>query len=179
MPVSVTCPACGARLKLPDGASGRRFRCPKCQSPFSIADESGPPTDFEFGHNPAGSFTMSEDDCPFEGDGPSEEPGTTEEVPRRRGRKTTAKKPKGGYNPFVEGADATEPTPAPPSGKRRYRKDGDYNPFGDGPQDEVPDPVGEGFEFGIEVPPPAPAGEFDFGPLDPRGDDDGSGRRRR
>jgi hypothetical protein len=39
--------------------------------------------------------------------------------------------------------------------------------------------VGEGFEFGVEAPPPAPAGEFDFGPLDPRVEDEDGPRRRR
>ena len=125
MPVSIACPACGARLKLPDGTPTRRFRCPKCQAPFLLPVESGQPADFAFGTDAEGA--------------PTPHPG----------RRPTLKRTAPGYNPFS-----------------------------DTPEDEVPDPAGEGFEFGVEAPPPAPAGEFDFGPVDPRGDD-GPHRRGR
>lgn len=175
MPISIACPACGARLKAPDGAAGRRFRCPRCQAAFLLPAESGPPPDLAFD-----SPRLAADDAnPFADDGPGDEPEATEAPTPRKGRRPTAKKAKPGFNPFEEGADAAEPAPAQPPAKRKYRKDGDYNPFGDAPADEVPDPAGDGFEFGIEAPPPAPAGEFDFGPPDPRGDDDGPRRRRR
>ena len=85
---------------------------------------------------------------------PVDEAGSDDSADSRRRRGSTAKrKPASGYNPFEEDP-GEEPAAAPPK-KRRYRKDPDYNPFGDVPQDEVPDPVGDGFEFGIETPPPA------------------------
>lgn len=120
---------------------------------------------------------MTDDDAnPFDDPGPTSESG---DVTRRAGRRATAKKKaKPGYNPFDEAADELPPTEGEPR-KRRYRKDADFNPFGDVPDAEAPDAAGEGFEFGLEAPPPAPTGEFDFGPLDPRGDDPYDPRRRR
>jgi hypothetical protein len=32
----VTCPNCDARLKAPDGLSGKRVKCPGCSRPFSV-----------------------------------------------------------------------------------------------------------------------------------------------
>lgn len=39
MPVSTQCPHCDAKLKVPDSASGKKVRCPKCSSPFRIETE--------------------------------------------------------------------------------------------------------------------------------------------
>lgn len=151
MPVSVTCPKCDARLKAPDGSAGRTLRCPRCAGPVAH--------------------------LAFEDDGPTDLLGSTDSADSRRGQRPTAKrKAAPSFNPFDEDS-GKEPAVAPPK-KRRYRKDADYNPFGDLPQEEVSDPVGDGFEFGIEAPPPAPTGEFDFGPLDPGGDDADRRRRR-
>lgn len=36
MPISVTCPACGASYRLKDGQAGRKVRCPKCQGTISV-----------------------------------------------------------------------------------------------------------------------------------------------
>jgi hypothetical protein len=161
MPVSLSCPACGARLKAPDNAAGRTFRCPKCQGPV-VVPASGP-TAFAFGTT---AGPADDDGNPFADAGVPDEPQTfdADDAPRKARRPTAKKKP----------------APGSPPVKRRYRKYADDNPFGDAPVEEVPDPVGEGFEFGVEAPPAAPAGEFDFGPLDPHGEDeDGPGRRRR
>lgn len=174
MPVSVTCPKCDARLKAPDGSAGRTLRCPRCAGPVAVPTTTGPAVHFAF--EPAGQ-TPAAADNPFEDDRPPDDAGSDDSADsRKRPRSTTKRKPAPGFNPFDE-VPGEESSAAPPK-KRRYRKDGDYNPFGDVPQDEVPDPVGEGFEFGIETPPPAPAGEFEFGPPDPRGDDDPRRRRR-
>jgi hypothetical protein len=139
-----------------------------------VPTATGTAAHFAFG--PAGPTSAAADN-PFEDASPVDEAGSDDSVDSRRRRRSTAKrKPGSGYNPFEEDP-GEEPASAPPT-KRRYRKDADYNPFGEVPQDEVPDPVGEGFEFGIEPAPPAPTGEFDFGPPDPRGDDDPQRRRR-
>lgn len=173
MSISISCPGCGARLRAPDAAAGRKFRCPKCQAPFLLPAASGPAAVFDFAQRPADD----DEGARFEDDRSVDEPESTDDAPTpRKGRRPTARKRKPGYNPFD--ADAGEPPAVPPPAKRRYRKDGDYNPFGDAPPDEVPDPVGDGFEFGIEAPPPTPTGEFDFGPPDPRGDADEGPRRR-
>jgi hypothetical protein len=181
MPVPISCPACRARLKAPDGAAGRTFRCPKCQAPVAVPTAPGPPADFAFDRGPTAG-PADDDANPFEDSTPADEPQTidsdADDRPRKARRPTAKKKPAAGFNPFDEDT-GDEPAAGSAPKRRRYRKDGDYNPFGDVPVEEVPDPVGEGFEFGIESPPVAPAGEFDFGPLDTRGDDEGDPRRRR
>lgn len=40
-----TCPSCHKRLKVPDGAVGRRARCPACKGKFVVADPEA--TSFE------------------------------------------------------------------------------------------------------------------------------------
>src|SRR5689334_22095489 len=45
MLITTQCPHCGVVLNLPEGAQGRRLRCPKCSSKFySGTPESRPPT---------------------------------------------------------------------------------------------------------------------------------------
>lgn len=159
MPIAVVCPACGARLRAPDAVAGRRVPCPKCRVPVDLPAGAGPGTDFAF--PPA---------LPAEFDAEAGEP-----TGRQPGRRPAARrKPAAGYNPFDPRTAADEPTPDAPR-KRPYRKDADYNPFEDAPDDAV----GEGFDFGGPSPPPPATGEFDFGPLDPRGNDspDRPGRR--
>jgi hypothetical protein len=134
---------------------------------------AGPAADFAFRPTAAGRAPAS--DNPFADDDSADPGDETETRPRTR-RPTARPTPTPGFNPF-DGDSVGEPTAGPPK-KRHYRKDGDYNPFGDGPDTEDPDPAGDGFDFGIETPRPAPAGEFDFGPLDPRGDDPDRRRRR-
>ena len=177
MPVSLTCPSCHVRLKAPDGSAGRTFPCPRCRGAVVVPGGGGPAAEFAFDHGPADSGDTGN---PFEDDhganGPDE---LTTDAPRKARRPTAKKKAKPGYNPFDEEAGGAEPAAASPPKKRRYRKDADYNPFGDMPEDEEPDPTGDGFEFGLEAPPPAPTGEFDFGPPDTRVDDPDGPRRRR
>lgn len=43
--MNITCPNCHKKLRVPDGAVGRRARCPACQSKFVIADPED--TNFE------------------------------------------------------------------------------------------------------------------------------------
>ena len=36
MPVTVTCPSCGARLKAPDNAAGKKLACSQCRGPIAV-----------------------------------------------------------------------------------------------------------------------------------------------
>src|SRR5689334_19633368 len=36
MAISVNCPSCGACLKAPDNASGKKTKCPECNAPVRI-----------------------------------------------------------------------------------------------------------------------------------------------
>jgi hypothetical protein len=36
MPISVSCPSCGAKLKAPDNAAGRQLACSKCRKPITV-----------------------------------------------------------------------------------------------------------------------------------------------
>ncbi len=170
MPVRVTCPTCDARLKAPEGSAGRTVRCPRCTGPVVVPAAPAPPAPVAFRQSEFEPTPTDDGGNPFEDAAAADESGPEDfDGPRRRRRPTAKRRPTPGHNPFAEDP-GEEPAAAPPK-KRRYRKDADYNPFGDVPEDEEPDPVGEGFEFGIEAPPPAPTGEFDFGPPDPREDD--------
>jgi uncharacterized protein len=39
MPISVTCPTCGAKLKTPDTAAGKKIKCPKCEKLIDVPAE--------------------------------------------------------------------------------------------------------------------------------------------
>jgi regulator of protease activity HflC (stomatin/prohibitin superfamily) len=41
MSIAVACPTCGAKLKAPDNAAGRKVKCPKCQQPVAVPRPSG------------------------------------------------------------------------------------------------------------------------------------------
>jgi hypothetical protein len=177
MPVSVTCHTCDARLKAPDDSAGRTFRCPRCSGAVVVPAAPSPASDFAFDR---GTASSDDDENLFEDQGSAGESDETEtKSPRKSPRPTANKKRPAGFNPFDEDTGSEDPPAGSLPKKRRYRKDGDYNPFGDLPQAEESDPVGEGFEFGLEAPPTTPTGEFDFGPLDPRKDDEEDRRRRR
>jgi hypothetical protein len=167
MPLPISCPNCGARLRVPDSAIGRTLHCPKCNGPVVVPSTAGPASEFAFAPSQSGRDYPDEEGNPFDDDGP---PPLEEPAGRKKTRKTTAKRKPAGFNPFDNGGTEGTPT-TEPTKKRRYRKDGDYNPFSDTEADEEPDPAAEGFDFGAEAPPSAPKGEFDFGPLDPRRDD--------
>jgi hypothetical protein len=38
MPIAVVCSNCSAKLNAPDGAAGKKVKCPKCQSPIVVPD---------------------------------------------------------------------------------------------------------------------------------------------
>jgi hypothetical protein len=176
MHITASCPSCGVRVRLPDQAVGRRFRCPRCRGVIP-----GPPA------APAGAFTF---DAPAAADPPPAGPWnpfadeapapSTDDAsrPKDRKRRPTARpRAAEGYNPFDDSSEDAAERPGP----RKYRGSGS-NPFGDGADepDAGPTPEEVEFQFGVEGPPPAPpSSEFDFGPPDPRGTDAAERRRRR
>jgi hypothetical protein len=72
MPVEVTCPTCGAKLKAPDAAIGKRAKCGKCRNPVLVtppatASSIPPPSPGE----PEPFPTLSESENPFDFGTPS------------------------------------------------------------------------------------------------------------
>src|SRR5947209_15727172 len=51
MPLAVACPACGKKLKAPDGSAGKRVKCPHCGDPFTVT--GSPATSVASGAGPA------------------------------------------------------------------------------------------------------------------------------
>ncbi len=43
MPVTVSCPSCGTKLKAPDSAAGRKLACPKCKAAVPVPADPPPP----------------------------------------------------------------------------------------------------------------------------------------
>ena len=43
MPIRMNCPACHAKLAIPDQYAGRRGKCPKCSSPIDVPTTGDPP----------------------------------------------------------------------------------------------------------------------------------------
>ncbi len=72
MPVTVSCPSCGAKLKAPDSAAGRQLPCPKCRSPITVPAGSkpdaviqSPPRTAPEPRTPAAPGPAATKDCPF------------------------------------------------------------------------------------------------------------------
>jgi RsiW-degrading membrane proteinase PrsW (M82 family) len=84
MPLSVTCPGCGKRLKAPDALAGRRLPCPNCKEPVQLPAAA---------EEDAAAYLLAGDaDAP-----PSEQheeppPEAPEPAPPRRRRATPAEK---------------------------------------------------------------------------------------
>lgn len=110
MPIRFRCPQCNAKLKAPDGSSGRSIKCPICEAKVTIptptvgGDEdvldaevvdSGPPStptklgagdlvDDDFGGGPADIYGLAEDPggpAPAVGDSPGVDPASTRPCP--------------------------------------------------------------------------------------------------
>src|ERR1043165_4762024 len=43
MPISIRCPECGRKLSAPDGAAGKRARCPHCKTIVTLPSAAAPP----------------------------------------------------------------------------------------------------------------------------------------
>lgn len=85
MPIQVTCPSCSRSFNAPDGAAGKRAKCPKCGSPIDIpapapkeeifdaeadADAIRPFSDEDFEVEPPPQLPATEDQrpCPMCGE---------------------------------------------------------------------------------------------------------------
>ena len=47
MSISVVCSGCNAKLNAPDGAAGKKVKCPKCQNPIAIPAAKAAEPDFD------------------------------------------------------------------------------------------------------------------------------------
>jgi hypothetical protein len=76
MPVSVTCPSCGAKLRAPDSAAGRKLACSQCKaainvpgaSQFAEAPASRAVAESRAPAAPANSPVVATKSCPFCGE---------------------------------------------------------------------------------------------------------------
>lgn len=170
MPISVTCPTCAGRVRLPDNAAGRRFRCPKCKGVIPGPPKPAPPAPA-----PVHGFV----DEP--GDPSPESPPAEGPIPISAAARKAIDEP---FNPFADpSAPAETEDEERPNKKRYWKPKDDYNPFAEpppaGPAGGAADSA-ELFDFGgpeaADAPPP-PAGDLDFGPPDPP--PDGPRRRRK
>jgi hypothetical protein len=155
MAQSISCPSCGARLRLPDAPGARKLRCPRCRGAV-VATPLPSAIDPGFVDEPCGNEIG--DDAP---------------IPLSQ----AVRKVRDAYNPFDDGSDEDDN----PKSKRRGRKPKDeFNPFAEAPaaEPQVGDAGADSvFEFGVDgPPPPPPTGEFDFN-SEPA--DDPTRRRRR
>jgi len=167
MPISVQCPACQGRVKLPDNAAGRRFRCPKCKGvvlgpgtppppPTIRPKETLDPGFIDAPHDPAGSAPL---DVPM----PISE---------------AAKRALDDFNPFDDGK-GNDDEEEKPKKQRYYQPKDDYNPFTDPAASAPPVPGANPevlFDFGMEESPSptVPGNDLDF----PQPDDTTRRRRR-
>ena len=166
MPISVQCPSCQGRVRLPDDTAGKRFRCPKCKGTILGPGASAPaptirpkeaidPGFVDAPHDPAGSAPIDE------------------LVPISQ----AAKRALDDFNPFDDGTGHDDEEK--PKKQRYYQPKDDYNPFTD-PAASAPAVPGANpevlFDFGMEeaTSPTLPGNDLDFRPPD-----DTTRRRRR
>jgi endogenous inhibitor of DNA gyrase (YacG/DUF329 family) len=177
MHVTASCPSCGVKVRLPDQAAGRRFRCPRCRGVIA-GPPAAPAEAFAFEAPAAADPPAASPWNPFADEAPAPSAADAT-LPKERKRRPTARpRAADGYNPFDDSSEDAAERPRP----RTYRKGSGYNPF-DGGADEAeagPSPEEVEFQFGVEGPPQAPpSSDFDFGPPDPRDSESHDRRRRR
>ncbi|HJZ94681.1 MAG TPA: hypothetical protein VKE40_27695 [Gemmataceae bacterium] len=177
MHATATCPSCGVRVRLPDQAAGRRFRCPRCHGVIAVPPAA--PAGAVALDPPAAVDPPPAESCnPFADEAPAPSTGDAASPKDRKRRPTARPRAVDGYNPFDDSTEDAAGAPRP----RKYRKGSGYNPF-DGAAEESdagPTPEEVEFQFGVEGPPAAPpSSDFDFGPPDPRGPEAHDRRRRR
>ena len=129
MSIEVTCPACGAKLKAPDAAIGKRAKCGKCRNPVLVtppatASSTPPPTG-----EPEPFPTLSESENPFDfGPTPPSSPQrpTASQTPPASASPSPAITP-----PLADAASpfafASEPASFPPPASRSRFKPSHYS----------------------------------------------------
>jgi hypothetical protein len=171
MPIPAECPNCQARVRLPENAEGRRFRCPKCQAAIpGPPARSTPPKQAVV--RPAEQVDPGFVDAP-------DDPAQSQQIEEPAPISPAARKAvRGDFNPFDDGRDDDDDEPR---GKRRRKPKEDYNPFAEPAAQSAagaanPDEL---FDFGAVDPnQPSPTGEFDFGASDETEERDPRRRRR-
>jgi hypothetical protein len=170
MPISVICPSCNSRIRLPDNAAGKRFRCPKCQG--VVAGPASVPA------KPPVVRPADQTDAGFADSPPDPAENQVFEAPTPISS-AARKAAQPDFNPFDDGTAPEDEEK--PRGKRYFKPKDDYNPFSEPPASapaaDAGNP-GQLFDFGVVEPSePAGGGEFDFGSGDES--QDGGPRRRR
>lgn len=174
MPIPVICLTCNSRVRLPDNAAGKRFRCPKCQGVITGPAPAPPAATKPAVIRPPDQTDAGFADTPAD---PSENQIFGEPAPiSSLARKATQPD----FNPFVDGTSTDDEEK--PRNKRYYKPKDDYNPFAEPPASSTGnargDP-GQPFDFGAAEPTePAGGGEFSFGPDDDSEDREPRRRRR-
>lgn len=159
MAISVQCSSCQGRVRLPDNAAGKRFRCPKCKGIVL-----GPGADA-----PAPTIRSKATVDPGFVDAPHDLAGSMlidEPLPISQ----AAKRAVDDFNPFDSSPDHDEEEEKPKK-QRYYQPKDDYNPFAD-PAASAPPVAGANpevlFDFGIEETPSptVPGNDLEFRPPD-------------
>lgn len=77
MPITITCPNCGSKLKTPDNLAGRTVKCPKCSTALTVPNAESSHEDSllvvadpdnQFPGTPPRQAAASAKDCPFCGE---------------------------------------------------------------------------------------------------------------
>jgi hypothetical protein len=163
VPIAISCPSCARRVRLPDDAAGRRFRCPNCHGVIPTPAAKRPvirpedEIDSGFVDESAGPNASMLDDAPT--------PITS--IARKAAREE--------FNPFAEPGDEEEK----PRHNRYFKPKDDYNPFADPPPSETAVEPEQVFDFGVadEAAPPT-TNELDFDSTNPHECDRRRRRRR-
>jgi predicted Zn finger-like uncharacterized protein len=74
MPITVECPACHAKLKVPDDAAGKRGRCPSCKTRIDVP--SGAPDVFDIADDVSDDSASGPPGSPVAGVAPSSNGGS-------------------------------------------------------------------------------------------------------
>jgi hypothetical protein len=149
---------CQSRVRLPDDAAGKKFRCPKCKGTIAVKGAVPPPQPLvQRGAMSATGFTDAPHDPTIEGILPVSDPVPLSSLAKKAIFDE--------FNPFDDGTSKADD--AESEKKSRFQPKEIYNPFA---QPHPPDaPASEAnpedlFDFGREDAPQQPAsGEFNFG----------------
>jgi hypothetical protein len=91
MPTISACPNCDKKLKTPDGAEGRKLRCPGCQAALIITEDGLAPAEEVTAKprkgRPSPRDEDEEDEAPRRSRRRDDEDDDEDEAPRRRSRK--------------------------------------------------------------------------------------------
>jgi predicted Zn finger-like uncharacterized protein len=87
MPITIDCPSCNRKLRVPDDLLGKKVKCPTCGTNFTAGESAAPPPDEE--EAPAPAPTRRPAPPPDEYDEEPRARQDDEERPRRRRSRTS------------------------------------------------------------------------------------------